>query len=93
VAKHWIAVGAACQAQEEYSQAEHAYQMALILENENISALFYMAQVCYAQQKEEVALDHLKQLVTLSPNTEEETRLFEKSSLILGLTKSQGGAK
>lgn len=84
VDKHWIAIGAAAQGKEDYSDALHAYEVALTLNEENVGAYFYAAQCCYALDQVDKAVEYLKKVVESSQKTGLFEDLSKRASLILG---------
>lgn len=89
VSKHWISIGAVQQAKEEYAEALFAYELALSMEETNISALFFSAQCLYALERIQETKEALKKIVS-SPISEkegskEERHYIEKAGEILKL--------
>ena len=77
-AKHWIAIGAVLQAQEMYSDALAAYELALTLDEAGTAPLFYMAQYTHALGENERCADFLKQVADKN-----DLKFSEKARLIL----------
>lgn len=61
-AKHWVAVGAALQAQEMYADAMAAYEVSLTID-EAAAPLFYCAQCAYALGEKEHTMNFLLQVI------------------------------
>lgn len=69
-AKYWIAIGASLQGKAEYEGAKAAYEVALAIEEENCSALFYSAQCAYLLEQREEARTLLEKLLLSSAKQE-----------------------
>lgn len=88
-AKHWIAIGAVLQAQEHFTDAIGAYEIALTMEEDNVPALFYCAQCSYALDKKEEAKEFLQKLLLASEKTGKDTELAANAKQIIEMIESE----